>query len=491
MPVERFVSNTGTISIIKDTKTVTGVGTLFGARDREGALIFALPLGGGSPPGFIAQVPIFVGVVAAVEPRGVYNHLSLPLVNTYRGSTLTNVAYVLIDGPAIANSATQAAIMARFIQFLEDNAGLVFNTIDDPDYSLVPNNSLVVQPATQSPPVAGRLYQIRNGTLSEIFDTAFPKAGGTLEGPIELAGIASLTSGTTVNLGAASSNAVTITGTSAISSFGSSSAGVLRFVKFSSSLILVHSAIGIILPTGANITTAANDTAIFECQGGSVWLCLSYKRQSGKPLTPPALTDITVQGSPSAANSMFYWNSDVVATLFSVSANGRAVLGGVLGAKLFKELTADDTGGQNVNTAQPWFPTGGTVSVLAGRYHFRGIFKSTRTAGANSHTTANLFGGTATIGQIDYTGLAKTGDTNALAGFSGFFATDANAFVLKAASTATTEHVQWLVEGWVNFTAGGTFIPQFIYSAAPGGAPTINRGTFFEMEPSSAATQGW
>lgn len=489
MTVQRFASNVGTISVNKNSSTVTGTGTLFGSRDREGAIVYAFPLGTGSPAS--AAVPVIVGVVAAVEPRGVYNHLSLPLLNVYRGANLVNVTYILVDGPAIANSATQAAILARYTAFLEEGAGLTFNTLDNPDYSLVPNNSLVVNPGQTSPPIAARLYQLRSGVLQPIFDESFPKAGGTFTGAAEFATPVSIPSATNTLIGSAASNAVTITGNTPITGFGSAAAGVYRFVKFSASLVIVHSAIGIILPGGLNITTQANDTAIFEAQGGVVWLCIGFKRQSGKSIIAPALTDITVAGSPSAANSMFYWNADVAATVFPVSAGGRAILGGIESAAQLKELTADDTGGTNVNTAQPWFPTGGTVTVVAGRYHFRGLFKSTRTAGSNSHTTANLFGGTASVGQIDYIGQSRIGDTNTLQAIQAFWALDANAFVLKAASTATTEHIMWLIEGWVNFTAGGTWIPQFIYSAAPGGAPTINRGTFFRMVPHSAALQGW
>jgi len=146
---QRFVENTGTISITSGTATITGTGTLFAGRDRAGAQVWALPAG---------QAPIRVGVVAEVDPRGIYENLSLPLVSNFNGSTLTNVAFELVDGLALASGATQAAIFARYAAFLEQNAGLVLNTDDEFDYSLVPNNSLIIDP------IAG-MYQWRDGVL--------------------------------------------------------------------------------------------------------------------------------------------------------------------------------------------------------------------------------------------------------------------------------------------------------------------------------------
>lgn len=161
---------------------------------------------------------------------------------------------------------------------------------------------------------------------------------------------------------------------------------------------------------------------------------------------------------------------------------------------LFYALDADDTGGQNVATAQPWFPTAGGVTVEAATtYFFEGQLYTTRAAGATSHTTGVLFAGTATLTNIDYWGEAKTGDTNALAAGNGFWSLAATSLVVKAASTSATENSIIQVRGVVRINAAGTFIPQFIYSVAPGGAPTIKRGSYFRMWPigsNTVKTQG-
>src|SRR5688572_7439853 len=119
---ERFVYSEGTISIANGATSVTGIGTTWANRDRAGSLIYAIPA---------AAVPIFVGVVAETDPRNTYQNATLPLVKPYNGATITGSEYVLIDGLAIANSATLAANLARFNIFLEENAGLVLNDADN------------------------------------------------------------------------------------------------------------------------------------------------------------------------------------------------------------------------------------------------------------------------------------------------------------------------------------------------------------------------
>jgi hypothetical protein len=162
--------------------------------------------------------------------------------------------------------------------------------------------------------------------------------------------------------------------------------------------------------------------------------------------------------------------------------------------ELYKILSADDTGGTNVSTAQPWLPTTGSVAVLADTlYEFEGRLYLSRSAGTTSHTTGILFGGTATLTSIDLLAQAMTGDANANVAMNGVWLTAATIIVVKAASTSATEQVVIQVRGHVRINAAGTFIPQFQYSVAPGGAPTVKRGSFFRLRPlglGSATEQG-
>lgn len=92
---------------------------------------------------------------------------------------------------------------------------------------------------------------------------------------------ADIASASTVDLSVASGDFVDITGTTTITAFGTVAAGVERTVRFTGALTLTHNGTSLILPGAANITTAANDTAIFRSLGSGNWLCIDYKKADG------------------------------------------------------------------------------------------------------------------------------------------------------------------------------------------------------------------
>ena len=93
-----------------------------------------------------------------------------------------------------------------------------------------------------------------------------------------------IASATTTDIGAATGNFVDITGTTTITGLGTVQAGTLRAVRFSGALTLTHNATSLILPGGANITTASGDTALFVSLGSGNWRCLFYSKASGYPI---------------------------------------------------------------------------------------------------------------------------------------------------------------------------------------------------------------
>lgn len=88
-----------------------------------------------------------------------------------------------------------------------------------------------------------------------------------------------IASASTVNIGGATTATVIITGTTTITSLGTV-ADTLRYVRFSAALTLTYNATTLILPGAANITTAANDQAVFLSDASGNWRCLSYQRAS-------------------------------------------------------------------------------------------------------------------------------------------------------------------------------------------------------------------
>lgn len=93
----------------------------------------------------------------------------------------------------------------------------------------------------------------------------------------------SIASAATCDIGATVSNRVSISGTAAITSFGTH-ANSLRVVTFQGALVLTHDAVNLALPSGANILTAANDRAIFVSNSAGQWHCVSYQRADGSAL---------------------------------------------------------------------------------------------------------------------------------------------------------------------------------------------------------------
>jgi hypothetical protein len=141
--------------------------------------------------------------------------------------------------------------------------------------------------------------------------------------------------------------------------------------------------------------------------------------------------------------------------------------------------------GNNATGVQAVFnaSTNGAITLAAGTYNFEGLYNITRAAGNTSHTTSLAFGGTAVLTSIGY--LARTSTTTGaiLGTVSQLWIASAAATVVTAASTSTTENLNIQVKGTVRVTTAGTFIPQFSYSAAPGGTPSINTNSFFKIFP--------
>jgi len=93
---------------------------------------------------------------------------------------------------------------------------------------------------------------------------------------------ANLASAATTDIGAQNTVLLNITGTTTITSFGTNYNGP-RYLRFDGVLTLTHNATTLILPGGANITTAAGDSAIVVPNGtpANGWRVVGYQRNSG------------------------------------------------------------------------------------------------------------------------------------------------------------------------------------------------------------------
>jgi len=93
---------------------------------------------------------------------------------------------------------------------------------------------------------------------------------------------ADIASASTVNLTTATGEYVNITGTTTITAITLAS-GTQRLVCFNGILTLTHGA-SLVLPSAANITTAAGDFALFVGDASSVVRCAGYFRADGTPI---------------------------------------------------------------------------------------------------------------------------------------------------------------------------------------------------------------
>ncbi len=155
------------------------------------------------------------------------------------------------------------------------------------------------------------------------------------------------------------------------------------------------------------------------------------------------------------------------------------------GAQFFR--LNSDLAGANVATVQSVFGVSVTLSTST-IYGFQYLYVFSKSAGTTAHAFSLLFGGSATINNILY-GIAKDQDS-ALpgGGNSAIFATNvATATQVDGnAAVATATQVQF-GQGTVSINGGGTFTPQYILSAAPGGAYSTVAGSYFLIYPIGAS----
>lgn len=128
--------------------------------------------------------------------------------------------------------------------------------------------------------------------------------GGTLSSALNEAPIVTIASSSTVNIGAAAANTISVSGTTTITAFDTIASGALRRVIFQGALTLTHNATSLILPTAANIVTAADDVAEFVSLGSGNWRCTGYTRKNGQALVAGGgLTGFTESLNTAAPNA--------------------------------------------------------------------------------------------------------------------------------------------------------------------------------------------
>lgn len=91
-----------------------------------------------------------------------------------------------------------------------------------------------------------------------------------------------LASASTVDLSATNGLFHDVTGTTTITGLGTVRAGVWKVLKFEGALTFTHNATSLIIPGGANITTANGDMCMVTSEGSGNWRVNWYSKASGQ-----------------------------------------------------------------------------------------------------------------------------------------------------------------------------------------------------------------
>jgi hypothetical protein len=186
-------------------------------------------------------------------------------------------------------------------------------------------NNIFVRWLTTQPinvPADGSVTAVKmaaGAAVANIGYTPVNQAGDTMAGALNEAAIVTLASASTVDVGAAAANTINISGTTSITSLGTTAAGAIRRLVFQGALTLTHNGTSLILPGNANITTAAGDVAEFVSLGSGNWRCYSYNRATGTSISSSSF------GIPRNIWTFFTGNVSAIAGALTASAPNLAV----------------------------------------------------------------------------------------------------------------------------------------------------------------------
>ena len=195
----------------------------------------------------------------------------------------------------------------------------------------------------------------------------------TMDGaPIDEAEGAIVPSSSTINLETATGNYIHVSGTTSITGV-TLNQGASREVVFDGILTLTNGA-NLILPSGANITTAAGDTAEFRGEASGVVRCVNYLRSNGQALANPGggigtgqtwTNPNAVPGSRVLGSTYTNLTSQPIQILISIddsAGDGTLLINGAIVAHM---------GGDNNNTGtySAIIPVGNTYSATGTVLH--------------------------------------------------------------------------------------------------------------------------
>lgn len=184
----------------------------------------------------------------------------------------------------------------------------------------------------------------------------------------------SIASAATTDLSAATSAFVHVTGTTTITALGTAQAGTRRIVVIDDILTFTHNATSLILPTGANITTAAGDVATFVSEGSGNWRCVDYTKADGTALAGSGggsdVLDVSSPSNSSGTVTLDFDSKSRYAGAITLGANVTTLaFSNLPGSGKFAEyelhITQDGTGSRTFAIPASHKALGGSDTAIA------------------------------------------------------------------------------------------------------------------------------
>jgi hypothetical protein len=278
---------------------------------------------------------------------------------------------------------------------------------------------------------------------------------------------ANLASAATTDIGSQNTVLLNITGTTTITSFGTNYNGP-RYLKFDGVLTLTHNATTLILPGGANITTAAGDSAIVVPNGtpANGWRVLGYQKADG---TTNATSKIQPISASVSGNALTISASSLTLDFRSTtlgSGTVTTVTGTPANLVISSGSTLGTTNGAQSDIAVLAINNAGTIELaavnLAGgtRLDEANTISTTAEGGAGAADSATVIYSTTARTNVAYRVLGIIRSTQATAGtwatapslIQGYGGNAA----LQTAFAAPGAAPMYACRAWVNFDGTGT-----------------------------------
>lgn len=200
---------------------------------------------------------------------------------------------------------TGTMTITSFGNSLGSVAGAERTVVFSGSLTLTYGSNLLLPTGASIQTAAGDVAKFRYEGSSVWRCVSYTRADGT---PINQIYTASVASAATVDLGAQQGDYIQITGTTTITSFGTTARpGMQKTVVFAGALTLTYNSSSLILPSANNITTAAGDTAVMRCESSGNWRCISYNKANGQAVVYASTALILISTQTVTAGTTVQW----------------------------------------------------------------------------------------------------------------------------------------------------------------------------------------